>query len=193
MNVILASASPRRKELLLKLFDKFTIEPADIEEALPEDIGAEFAPLFLSAAKANKVASRHREDLVIAADTIVVWNGEILGKPRDEADAARMLRLLSGTTHKVLTGCCISLKGENVGFTVESYVTFYPLTDREIDDYVKSGEPMDKAGAYAIQGEGAFLVESIEGDYYNIVGLPIARLKREIEQLVSQVHTEEEL
>lgn len=190
MRVILASASPRRKELLKRLYPKFTIEPAGIDETLPDDIGPEFAPLFLSAAKAAKVAEKHREDLVIAADTIVVLDGEILGKPKDREDAVRMLQALSGRSHKVLTGCCISWKGESVGFTTESYVTFYPLSDEEIRAYVDSGEPDGKAGAYAIQGGGAFLVECIDGDYYNIVGLPIARLKREIAKLEEQVNKE---
>ena len=185
MKIILASGSPRRKELLSRLFDEFEVIPSKIDEELPEDIGPEFAPLFLAAAKANDVASSHREDLVIAADTIVVFGNYILGKPKDRKDAKQILKLLSGQTHKVLTGCCISLNGENVGFITESYVTFYPLTDKEIEEYLDTGEPMDKAGAYAIQGKGGLLIERIEGDYYNIVGLPIARLKREIDKLLA--------
>ena len=192
MNVILASASPRRKELLTKLYDTFTVEPAGIDEELPDDIGPEFAPLFLSAAKANEVACRHRDDLVIAADTIVAWNGEILGKPRDEEDAFRMLQLLSGNTHKVLTGCTVSYKGESVAFTSGTYVTFYPLKEDEIREYISTGEPFGKAGAYAIQGRGAFLVEAIDGDFYNVVGLPIARLKREIASLIAQTERKDE-
>lgn len=186
MKVILASASPRRKELLSRLYDRFTVEPADIDETLPDDIGPEFAPLFLSAAKANEVASRHKNDLVIAADTVVSCMGRIFGKPKDRQEAKWMLKRLSGNTHKVLTGCCISYKGENIGFTSENYVTFYSLTEKEIDAYIETGEPMDKAGAYAIQGQGAFLIEKIEGDYNAIIGLPLSRLKREIKNLLEQ-------
>ncbi|MBP5289038.1 MAG: septum formation protein Maf [Clostridia bacterium] len=184
MKVVLASASPRRKELLSRIYDEFIIEEAGIEETLPEDIGTEFAPLFLAAAKADAVAQKHRNDLVIAADTIVVFNNEKFGKPKDRSDAKRMLTCLSGKTHKVLTGCCISIKGENVGFVEESYVSFYPLSEEDIESYLDTNEPMDKAGAYAIQGKGALLVKSIDGDYNNIVGLPIARLKREIDELL---------
>lgn len=186
MRIVLASASPRRKELLSRLYDTFIIDPAKIDETLPDDIGAEFAPLFLSAAKADEVASRHKNDLVIAADTVVVCGRRILGKPKDREDAKRMLKALSGVEHKVLTGCCISYKGENIGFTSESYVRFYPLTDEEIEAYLDTGEPMDKAGAYGIQGEGALLIENIDGDYYGVIGLPIARLKREIRNLLEQ-------
>ncbi len=186
MNVILASASPRRKELLSRLFDAFTVESADIDETLPDDIGMEFAPLYLSAAKAEKVAENHRDDLVIAADTVVISGFQILGKPKDRSEAKRMLELLSGATHKVITGCCLSYKQENVTFSVESYVTFFPLTNEEIEAYLDTGEPMDKAGAYAIQGKGALFIERIDGDYYSVIGLPISRLKREIEDLLRE-------
>ena len=184
MKIILASASPRRKELMSRIREDFIIEPSRFDETLPDDIGPEFAPIYLAAGKANDVARRHKRDLVIGADTIVICGPKILGKPKDRAEAKRMLELLSGFTHKVITGCCLMLKGESVSFSVESYVTFYNLTDEEIEAYLDTGEPMDKAGAYAIQGKGAFLIKDIEGDYYSIIGLPIARLKREIDDLL---------
>lgn len=186
MNIILASASPRRQELLKKLYSDFIVFPADIDETLPDDIGSEFAPVFLAAEKANAVSDKFPNDLIISADTVVVLDGQILGKPKDENDAIKTLKMLSGKTHKVITGCCICI-GENCScFSEESFVTFYPLTEKEILDYVKTNEPMGKAGSYGIQGYGALLVERIEGDFYNIVGLPIARLSREITELLQQ-------
>jgi len=187
MNVILASASPRRKELLKRLYSDFEIVPADIDETLPEDIGAEFAPMFLAASKADFVSEKYPEDLIIAADTVVICDGKIYGKPKDEADAKAMLSSLSGKTHKVITGCCISVGEQTTCFSEESYVTFFDLCENEIDEYIGTGEAMGKAGAYAIQGLGALLVEKIDGDYNNIVGLPIAKLKREIRDLLEQI------
>ncbi len=185
MKIILASASPRRQELLKRLYSDFVLEPADIDESLPEDISPEFAPVFLAAQKAQAIASRHPEDMVIAADTVVVCDHRIMGKPIDENDAREMLKTLSGRTHKVITGCCIQIGKQSTAFSEESYVTFYPLDENEIEEYLSSGEPMGKAGAYGIQGLGAFLVQKIEGDFYNIVGFPIARLRREIRDLLS--------
>lgn len=184
MKVILASASPRREELLKRLYDHFLIDPADIDESLPDDIGPEFAPVFLAAGKAEHIHEKYPNDLVIAADTVVISQGKILGKPSSAADAFQMLRSLSGTTHKVITGCCIQINDRSACFSEESLVTFYPLTDEEITGYINSGEFEGKAGAYAIQGKGGLFVEKIDGDFYNIVGLPIARLKREIDELL---------
>ncbi len=184
MKIILASQSPRRQELLKRLFDEFLVLPSDIDETLPEDIGPEFAPIFLAAEKAQHIARSHPSDLVIAADTIVVLNGEILGKPKDDADAKRMLMSLSGNTHKVITGCCVQLGEESTTFAEESLVTFFPLTEDEIDSYIASGMTVGKAGAYGIQDQAALFVEKIDGDFYNIVGLPIARLSREIKYML---------
>lgn len=184
MKVILASASPRRQELLKRLFDDFTVAPADIDESIPEDIGAEFAPLFLAAEKADAISKDHPNDLIIAADTIVIADGKILGKPKDREEAKQMLRDLSGKTHKVITGCCIVKGNATATFGEESYVTFFELQEKEICDYVEKGLADGKAGAYGIQDYGALFVEKIEGDYYNIVGLPIARLNREIQLLL---------
>lgn len=184
MKVILASASPRRQELLKRIYEDFIVYPADIDETIPDEIGPEFAPVFLAAQKADAVAERFPKDLIISADTIVLLDGEVLGKPKDEDDAFFTLKKLSGKTHKVITGCCISIGSEATCFAEESLVTFFPLTDSEIIQYVKSGEAMGKAGSYGIQDTGALFVEKIDGDFYNIVGLPIAKLKREIDALI---------
>ena len=188
--MILASQSPRRIELMREAGFDVTVIPADIDEtALPGE--APFALVErLARSKAAAVVAAHGEpdEVVIAADTIVTLNGEILGKPHDEADARRMLRELSGRTHQVATGVCIAHVGEDpanvYSFVDVTDVTFYELTDDEIDAYVTSGEPMDKAGAYGIQGErGRMLVRSVNGDFYNVVGLPIARLARTLNTL----------
>lgn len=185
--MILASQSPRRIELMREAGFDVTVIPADIDEtALPGE--NPFALVErLARAKAAAVAAAHGEpgEIVVAADTIVTLGGEILGKPHDEADAHRMLGELSGRTHQVATGVCIARAGADPAsarsFTDVTDVTFYELTDAEIDAYVTSGEPMDKAGAYGIQGtRGRMLVRGIDGDFYNVVGLPIARLAREL-------------
>ena len=183
--MILASQSPRRIELMREAGFDVAVIPADIDEtALPDE--APFALVErLARAKGAAVAASHGTpgEIVVAADTIVALDGEILGKPHDETDAHRMLRELSGRTHQVATGVCIAHVGEDPAnarsFVDVTDVTFYELTDAEIDAYVASGEPMDKAGAYGIQGaRGRMLVRSIDGDFYNVVGLPIARLAR---------------
>lgn len=182
--VILASASPRRQELLRLIFDDFAVIPADIDETLPAGISAEEAPVTLSRMKAEAILKKYPDSLIIAADTVVVADGEILGKPADTEDAARMLKRLSGRTHSVITGCTLAKEGRLHSFSVQSLVTFYPLCDSEISEYIATGEPMDKAGAYGIQGRAALFAEKIEGDYFNIVGLPIARLKRELSNFI---------
>ena len=162
-----------------------TVIPADIDEtAFPDETTLALVER-LARSKAAAVATAHGEpgEVVVAADTIVTLDGEILGKPHDAADAHRMLRELSGRTHQVATGVCIAHAGEAPdaahSFVDVTDVTFYELTDAEIDAYVASGEPMDKAGAYGIQGvHGRMLVRGIDGDFYNVVGLPIARLVR---------------
>lgn len=186
MNIILASASPRRQELIKRLFERYSVIPADIDETVPDEIGPEFAPVFLAAQKAKAIGDQYPEDLILAADTVVIADGRILGKPKDRDDAKQMLRFLSGKTHKVITGCCISKGGSSASFHEESYVTFYDLSEKEIDEYVDKGLADGKAGAYGIQDQGALFVERIEGDYYNIVGLPIARLNREIRSLLEE-------
>ena len=160
-------------------FSSFTVCPAAGPEKMPEHASPEDAVKALASQKAEEVASRCDPDaLIIAADTIVVCDGRILGKPRDEEDAFRMLRLLSGRTHEVYTGLCLKDKDSCVTEAERTAVRFRTLSDGEIRRYIETGEPMDKAGAYGIQGKAALFVEAIEGDYYNVVGLPLCRLGR---------------
>ena len=180
--IILASKSPRRRELLSKVVDSFTVIVSDVDE-YTEGIKAHDIPKVLSQRKARDVFSTHMDCVVIGADTVVVLGDEVLTKPEDENDAKEMLKKLSGKEHEVISGCTVISKFGEVSFTDITKVKFYDLTDKEIDDYVKTGEPMDKAGAYGIQGKGYFLVEYINGDYNNVVGLPIAKLKRILEKI----------
>jgi len=181
MNMILASASPRRRELLAAAGYTFTIHAPDIDETIAPGTRPVDAARELACQKAEAVAALYPAACVIAADTIVVIDGEILGKPVDEADAARMLRQLSGREHTVITGVCIQKDTRQSAFAEQTQVQFYPLSDDEIARYVATGEPMDKAGAYGIQGRGAVLVQGIVGDFYNVMGLPIARVVRALE------------
>ena len=184
MNYILASASPRRRELLALAGLAFEVCAPGADETLLPGEDPQAAALRLAALKAEEAAARHPGACIVAADTIVVApGGEMLGKPTDAADAARMLGLLSGREHRVVTGVCLRCGTRARRFAQETSVKFYPLTRAEIERYIATGEPMDKAGAYGIQGRGALLVESIAGDYFNVVGLPIARLMRELEAL----------
>ena len=180
MNYILASASPRRRELLALLGHPFEIHVPRVEERVDPLWTAAEAARNLAQQKALDVSASFPGACVIAADTIVEIDGILLGKPVDAADAARMLRLLSGREHRVVTGVCLQLGSRERVFSRETLVRFYPLSGEEIAAYVRSGEPMDKAGAYGIQGRGALLVEGITGDYFNVVGLPVAMLAREI-------------
>ena len=184
--VVLASASPRRQELIKLIFDSVEILPADCDETLPAGIGAREAVEYLSEIK-NK-ASREltdKENLVISADTVVAVDNEILGKPVDKEDARRMISLLSGKVHQVYTGVTLSLNGKTKTFSEKTDVEFFDLKEAEIEEYINSSEPYDKAGAYGIQGKAGLLVKGINGDYYNVVGFPIARLKREIEEIIA--------
>jgi len=180
MTTILASASPRRRELLSLADIPFDIHVSHVEERIDPAWSAAEAARNLAQQKAEDVSAKFPEACVIAADTVVEIDGILLGKPEDAADAARMLRLLSGREHRVVTGVCLRLGSSERVFSRETLVRFYPLSDSEIEAYVRSGEPMDKAGAYGIQGRGALLVEGITGDYFNVVGLPMAQLAREM-------------
>ena len=177
--MILASKSPRRKELLGFITKDFRIIPAVGEENIPDGTAPCDAVVMLAEQKANEIAAAHTGELIIAADTIVVIDGKILGKPKSEANAAEMLGSLSGRIHTVYTGVCVIFEdGISKSFAEKTDVEFYPLTEREISDYIATGEPMDKAGAYGIQEKGALLVKRIDGDFYNVMGLPVARLAR---------------
>lgn len=179
MQLILASQSPRRRELLTQMgFSDFIIRPAQGEETMNATLSPGQLVEALSRQKAAEVALTAPDAVVVAADTVVTADGRVLGKPQSKEDATAMLRFLSGRTHTVYTGVTVC---RNNKFTTQHEATnvrFRPLTDEEISAYIASNEPMDKAGAYGIQGLGALLVEGIEGDYFNVVGLPICRLGR---------------
>lgn len=178
-HMILASGSPRRRELLENIGLQFDILPSDVEETIEEGLPPYLVVEQLSLLKAADVAkSQDKHALIIGADTIVVLDGAILTKPKDEADAFAMLEKLSGKCHSVLTGLSIvrNFDGKCVSVCEETKVYFKKLSAEEINAYIKTGEPSDKAGAYGIQGYGSMLIEKIEGDYFNVVGLPIARL-----------------
>ena len=186
MQLILASASPRRKALLSLFGIPFTVRAADIDETMDPE-----KPPFDEVARVSRskalAVSREDSDIVIAADTIVVCEGKVLGKPHSESQAADMLRLLSGRDHQVMTGCTILYKDRQETFTEVTSLHFRPLSEKEIQKYVQSGEPMDKAGAYGIQGGAALFCEKLEGDYYNVMGLPVCRLYETLCRTVPEV------
>ena len=182
-SLILASKSPRRKELLTLAGVRFTVETADVEETYPDGLRPAEIVKHLSRIKAEAVFGKHPEETVLGADTIVALDGEILGKPKDAEDAVRMLRELSGKTHDVFTGVTILCGKAKKTFAERTAVTFYDLTEEEILSYVSTGEPLDKAGAYGIQGKGVTLVKRISGDYSNVVGLPVSRVVRVLRTL----------
>jgi septum formation protein len=181
--LVLASASPRRRELLRSAGIAFEVQPADIPENPFPGEGAEEYAERLAREKALAVAKLRPKECVLGADTVVVVDGQILGKPSDSADAARMLRMLSGREHQVITGVCLVCPGQPVVASETTLVTVSEITDQEIADYVASGEPMDKAGAYAIQGIASRWIPRIEGDYSNVVGLPVALVWRMLRAL----------
>ncbi len=184
MQIILASASPRRRELLEGLGLELTICPAKGEEHPEPGLSGGETAKRLSRAKCLEIASQAGEDaVVIAADTVVCLDDQILGKPVDAADAARMLRVLSGRDHRVYTGVTVSRGGRVLSDYEETVVHFRPLTEREIAAYIETGEPMDKAGAYGIQGRASLFVRGIEGDYFNVVGLPLCKLGQMLNEL----------
>lgn len=179
-NIILASASPRRKELLQYITKDFKVIVSSVDEIVPENIPQEEVPQFLATLKAMDVASKYPNDLVIGADTCVLCDGLILGKPKDREEAFNMLSNLSGKTHSVITGCALVKNNKSISFSVLTTVEFYELSEKEINEYIDSNEPFDKAGGYGIQSKGGLFVKAIGGDYFNVVGLPIAQLNRVI-------------
>ena len=179
-HIILASASPRRKEILELADLKFDVMPSDAQEITTKTAPNEVV-MELASIKAKDIYKKsEKQSMIVGADTVVAYQGQILGKPADEADAKRMLTMLSGQTHEVYTGVCVIEDGKTKTFYEETKVTFYEISDEQIDYYIKTGEPMDKAGSYGIQGKAAVFIKGIEGDYYNVVGFPIARFLQEI-------------
>ncbi len=178
--IILASASPRRRELMTNLGLHFTVKVADVDEIIPEKAKPDEVVMSLAEQKARAVAAESPERLVIGADTVVALDGEILGKPKSKENAVELLAKLSGRSHTVYTGVALICGKKTEVFCEATEVEFYPLGEKEISDYVATNEPMDKAGAYGIQGKGAVLVKKINGDYFNVVGLPVAKLYREL-------------
>jgi septum formation protein len=188
--LVLASASPRRQELLRNAGITFEVQPADIPEDPLRGEGAKECAERLAREKALAIARQRPHDVVLGADTVVVvdgqYDGQLLGKPCDGADAARMLRMLSGREHRVITGVCLVVSGQPSVGSETTTVTMSEITEKEIADYIASGEPMDKAGGYAIQGIASRWIPRIEGDYSNVVGLPVALVFRMLREIRSQ-------
>jgi septum formation protein len=176
--LVLASASPRRQELLRNAGFKFAVQPANIPEELREGEQPKAFAERLAREKALAVFQQRPNDIVLGADTIVIVEGEILGKPRDNVDAERMLKLLSGRTHQVTTGVCVVSTAFSDARSETTSVTMAPLSDEDIRAYVETREPFDKAGAYGIQGIASRWISRIEGDYFNVVGLPVSLVYR---------------
>ena len=176
--LILASGSPRRRELLSLITDEFEVLVSGCDEFVPEGTPAEKVPAILAEQKALAVAKLRPEDSVIGSDTVVVLNDEIFGKPKDKEHAHAMLKALSGKKHFVYTGVAVAEKGSVRSVVQKTEVEFYELSDETIEKYIATGEPMDKAGAYGIQGKGSVLVKGIIGDYFNVMGLPVAETAR---------------
>jgi septum formation protein len=186
MQLILASQSPRRKELLGLFGIPFTVRVADIDETM--DLSAPAAEEVARVSRRKALAiPREQDDVLIAADTIVVCQGRVLGKPHDAQEAYEMLRLLSGRDHQVMTGVTVLRGKEERVFTQITDLHFRELSDREINRYIATGEPMDKAGAYGIQGGAALFCEKMDGDYYNVMGLPVCRLGETLKELAPEL------
>lgn len=184
MKIILASKSPRRKELLALTGFNFECKEADIDETIDNSLSLEDAIIEVAYHKANHVYTDNKDSIVIGADTIVTLDGVVYGKPKDREDAYRMLKTFSGRIHDVITGVAIVSDQSIEKFASVTKVKMYELTDEEIYNYIDTAEPMDKAGAYGIQGIGSLLIESIDGDFYTVMGLPIAKLNRELVTMV---------
>ncbi|MBQ9841181.1 MAG: septum formation protein Maf [Erysipelotrichaceae bacterium] len=182
-NLILASASPRRQELLKLCKVPFTVEVSKANEVIDRSLPLTEAIALVAKQKAEEVFSRNLESLVLGSDTIVAIGNEILGKPKDKEDARRMMHLLSGKTHQVITGVCLMCKEETRMFASVADVTFSEMSEAEIEDYISKEEPYDKAGAYALQGEAAIYISGITGDYYTIVGLPVHLVYKHLQEL----------
>lgn len=177
---ILASASPRRVELLKKIVSEFKTIPSTVDEdsLITKDIPSMELPEFLAVQKALDVFNNNPNDIVLGADTAIVCDNKIYGKPKDAIDAKKMLTLFSNKTHYVVTGVCLVSSKKTISFSSINEVTFYNLSEQDIDEYLMCNEYFDKAGSYAIQGKGELLIKSIKGDYNSIVGLPVSEINR---------------
>ncbi|MFC0469422.1 Maf family protein [Halalkalibacter kiskunsagensis] len=180
---ILASGSPRRKELLEQAHYSFSVKTSHVIEKVEEGLSPAEVVQQLASQKAEEVWKKNKEAIVLGSDTVVAFGDEILGKPEDKEEAQAMLTMLSGHTHSVYTGVALYSQEGNKMFYEKTDVEFYSLSDDDIAMYIRSGEPFDKAGSYGIQGFGAYLVKRIIGDYFAVVGLPIAKTMRELQKL----------
>ena len=178
--LILASQSPRRRELMMMLDLPFSVVSSQIDEAIDQQKDLEDEIIRVAIEKAEDVFEKNQDSIIISADTLVVLDNIVMGKPKTPEKAIEMLGMLSGKTHYVYTGVCIKSTDKTISYCHKSKVKFYSLSTKEINDYVATKEPLDKAGAYGIQGKGALLIEEIDGDYYSIMGLPIASLYRQL-------------
>ncbi len=185
--IILASSSPRRAKLLKDAGIEFIVEASDIEEVIDDHLAPKDIVIDLATQKAEAVSKKHPDDTIIAADTIVVYNNKILGKPIDEEDAYDMLKMLSGETHEVFTGVALQQGEKTYSFCSKTEVKMKKLSDLEIREYIKTKEPMDKAGAYGIQGLGGALVESYQGDFFTVVGLPLKDVLSALNKFTKEV------
>lgn len=183
MKIILASASPRRRELMRYITEDFEAVSMDCDETLPHDISPMAASEYLAVLKAKVAAEKYPDCTVIGCDTTVICEDEILGKPKDKAQCIADISKLSGRTHQVVTGCCIISGGKISSFSEVTDVTFRKLTAAEIEAYADTDEPYDKAGGYGIQGKGSALISHIDGDFFNVVGLPVGRLFNKIKEV----------
>lgn len=189
-SVILASNSPRRKELMGFLCDDFQVIPSKVEEIIPENVKENFSDIagesamYLATLKAVDVAKNYENAVVFGCDTVVAVGDEILGKPKNDDDAREMLRFLSGKSHRVLSGVCICYRQIQESFFVETKVKFHDLTEELIENYIATGEHRDKAGAYGIQGFGSILCEEIQGDFFNVVGFPVSEIYHKLDKIL---------
>lgn len=176
MDIILASASPRRRELMNVITSDFRAVSTDCDETLPDDIAPEKASEYLSALKASSALKDYPDSVIIGCDTIVICDGRIYGKPKDKEQCREYIKNLSGRSHQVITGCTIAYKDKICTFSECTDVIFRELSDEEIEEYISTDEPYDKAGGYGIQGKASLLIKGICGDYFNVVGLPVSSL-----------------
>ena len=184
--IILASGSPRRRELMKYLQLDFEVVTSNVEEVINPKLEHDELVMDLAFQKAYDVFKNHKDSIVLGFDTLVVIDDYVLGKPKNEEEAKIYLKLLSGNTHRVLTGCTILTSGYSKSFYSFADVTFNKLTETEIDEYIKTAEPMDKAGAYGIQGYGSRYIKAFNGDYFTIVGLPVSKLYNELNKILNK-------